>query len=270
MIPIPFQVNRRVQLTHDVFELELIPVQKRDYSFAPGQFNMLYLFGVGEVPISLSSDPNETSSLVHTIRSVGTVTKAMSEVKQGDVLGLRGPFGSQWPIEEAIGKDVVLITGGIGLAPLRPVLYSLLAQREKIGRIILLYGAREPDDLLYQKQLESWQQSHRLEVLQTVDVADRNWQGTVGVVTKLIPKVTLNPEQTIAMICGPEIMMRFAILELEAIGMRDHQLYISMERNMKCAVGFCGHCQFGPTFLCKDGPVLRYDQIRHFFGRREI
>lgn len=231
---------------------------------------MLYLFGVGEVAISISGDPADQENLVHTIRAVGTVTRPMQQLKRGAVLGVRGPFGNPWPVEEAKGNDVVIVAGGLGLAPLRPVLYYLLAHREDYGRIVLLYGARTPQDLLYQRSLDQWRERSGIEVASTVDAAATNWQGNVGVVTTLISKAHFDPVHTTAMICGPEVMMRYVMLELRKRGVSTENIFISMERNMKCAVGFCGHCQFGPTFVCKDGPVFRYDRIQPFFELRGV
>jgi NAD(P)H-flavin reductase len=276
VIPHPMQprwytVQRVRKETHDTFSLTLAaPDEHPSPAFAAGQFNMLYVFGVGEVPISVSGDPTQPQPLVHTTRVVGTVTKAMRAVKRGDTLGVRGPFGSHWPIKHCTGKDVVLVAGGIGLAPLRPVLYQLLTQRQQYGHITLLYGTRTPQDILFNRQLQAWRTRCNLGVAITVDRATDAWRGHVGVVTKLIPKATFDPLNTVAMICGPEVMMRFTIVELHNRGLADAHIFVSMERNMHCAVGFCGHCQFGPTFVCKDGPVFRYDRIKDWFGVREI
>jgi NAD(P)H-flavin reductase len=271
MVPRPLRVRRVRKETYDTFTLELEPANGAEgYPFAPGQFNMVSVFGMGEVPISISGDPTRPETLVHTVRSVGIVTQAICKVRRGDVLGVRGPFGSHWPVEEAAGNDVVMVAGGIGLAPLRPVLYYLLSNRDRYGRIVLLYGARTPQDLLYRAELEKWRGHFDLEVDITVDTAAANWRGNVGVVTTLIPGARFDPTQTAAMVCGPEVMMRFTLRELEVRGVERENIFISMERNMKCAVGFCGHCQFGPTFICKDGPVFRYDQVEAFFAKREI
>lgn len=230
---------------------------------------MLYAFGVGEVPISASGDPG-SKTLIHTIREVGAVTRTIRSLKRGDTLGVRGPFGSSWPVEEAFSRDVVIIAGGIGLAPLRPALYSILAQREKFGRVVLMYGTRTPEDILFRKELESWRARLDLSVHVTVDRAMESWRGSVGVVTTIIPRASFDSSGALVMICGPEAMMRFTILELQNRGVGLNQIYISTERNMKCAIGFCGHCQLGPTFVCKDGPVFRYDKIQPFFEIREI
>lgn len=271
MCPLPFRVQRLNQETADTFTLKLAPSAGVDeFVFAPGQFNMLYVFGVGEVPISISGDPNVPSTLVHTTREVGAVTRAMRKLKRGDTLGVRGPFGSRWPIEQAVGSDVVIVTGGIGLAPLRPALYRLMSERAKYGKIVLLYGARTPEDILYESELREWRSQFDLEVYVTVDRATGGWRGNVGVVTSLIPKAPFDPHSTMALVCGPEVMMRFAIQELQKRGVRAENTFVSLERNMKCGIGFCGHCQFGPTFICKDGPVFRLDAIEPFFEKREV
>ncbi len=271
MVPSPYRVQRVRQDTYDTFTLELQSTNGAErFCFSAGQFNMLYVFGVGEVPISISGDPAIPVTLVHTTRAVGTVTKAMRQLKRDDMLGVRGPFGTHWPVDEAIGNDAVIVAGGIGLAPLRPALYALLANREKFGKVVLLYGTRTPSDILFRRELESWRSRLDLEVYVTVDRATGNWRGNVGVVTTLIPKAPFDPRNAVALVCGPEIMMRFTILELQKRGVAAKNIFLSMERNMKCAVGFCGHCQFGPTFICKDGPVFRYDRIKDLFTKREI
>jgi NAD(P)H-flavin reductase len=271
MLPQLYRVQRVWREMRETFTLELVPDNgAAGLSFAPGQFTMLYVFGVGEAPISMSGDPARPQTLVHTVRAVGTVTQGLQRLKRGDVVGVRGPFGSSWPVQEAEGNDVVLVAGGIGLAPLRPALYHLLAQRDRYGRVVLLYGARTPQDVLYARELEQWRGRFDLDVEVTVDSATDPWRGQVGVVTTFIPKASFDPFNTVAMVCGPEVMMRFTVLELQKRGVHAENIFVSMERNMKCALGFCGHCQFGPTFICKDGPVLRYDRIQSWFGQREI
>jgi NAD(P)H-flavin reductase len=271
MVPRPYRVLRLWNETADTFSFELEPDGAKDgLAFAPGQFNMLYFFGVGEAAISISGDPAKPTPLVHTVRAVGLVTQSLSHVKRHNVVGVRGPFGSHWPVKQAEGNDVVIVAGGIGLAPLRPAIYQILAQRERFGNVVLLYGARTPRDLLYLHELQEWRGHFDLQVEITVDSAAAGWRGRVGVVTSLFGLARFEPAHTVAMICGPEIMMRFTIMELQKLGVVPEHTYISMERNMKCAVGFCGHCQFGPTFICKDGPVFRYDRIRSFFEKREI
>lgn len=270
MLPHLYRVRENRPLTVDVFELLLSSQNGKPLPFAPGQFNMLYHFGAGEVPISFSGDPADPSHCVHTIRVVGTMTKLLSRLEPGDAIGLRGPYGNGWPTEECKGKDILLVAGGIGMAPLRPVLYQLLANREEGQRIILLYGSRVPKEVLYQEQLTQWQQQSGLELHLTVDGALPGWKGSVGFVTGLISQIDLQPQSTIAFLCGPEIMMRFGLRELVHRGMLPSQIYFSMERNMECAVGFCGHCQLGPEFICKDGPVFRADRLQPWLGKREI
>lgn len=271
MLPQPCCILRSRNETDDTFTFELKPADGEGrFTFAPGQFNMLYVFGVGEVPISISGDPLGSKPLQHTTRVVGTVTKAMRRLKRGDMIGLRGPFGSHWPVEDAAGRDFVIVAGGIGLAPLRPALYQLMAQREKYRRIVLLYGTRTPEDILYRRELERWRGKFDLEVYVTVDRASGDWRGNVGVVTTLIGRAPFDPSNAIALVCGPEVMMRYTVMELQKRGVASERTYVSMERNMKCALGFCGHCQYGPTFICKDGPVFRFDRIAPIFGKAEI
>jgi len=266
-----YRVERVQDETYDTFTLELKARNGSGVtSFAPGQFNMLYVFGVGEVPISISGDPTKPRKLVHTTRAVGPVTRAMRKLNRGDELGVRGPFGTSWPVKEAKGCDVVIVAGGIGMAPLRPSVYQLLSQRREYGKLILLYGARSPADLLYQEEMEELRGRSDLQVDITVDRALRWWRGNVGVVTTLIPKASFDSTSTIAMVCGPEIMMRFTVAELVKRGVGEESIYISMERNMKCGFGSCGHCQFGPFFVCKDGPVFRYDRVKYFLGKAEV
>lgn len=271
MTPSPFRVRKMRRETRDIFTLELRPEDGDGrFPFAAGQFNMIYVFGVGEVPMSITGDPGQSDSLFHTIRGVGAMTGALCRLKRGGAVGIRGPFGTYWPMDEAAGKDLILVAGGVGLAPLRPAIYQILSDRTKYGKVVLLYGTRTPGDILYQKELEQWRSRLDMRVEITVDRAPTTWRGSVGAVTSFIAKVSIDPQRVVAMICGPEVMMRFTVRELEGRGVETKQIYISMERNMKCAVGFCGHCQFGPQFVCKEGPVFRYDRIAPFLGVREL
>lgn len=231
------------------------------YSFHPGQFNMLYLPGVGEVAISVSGDPADRSKIPHTIRKAGNVTNALAELPEGAVIGVRGPFGSHWPIEHCESKDVILVAGGIGLAPVRPIICEMLANRDRFGTLTLLYGARTPAGLLYANEFDAWRQ-RGLDVQATVDRSDADWAGNVGVVTLLLDRLPLQrPGETLLLTCGPEIMMWYTIQAALRRGLSPDGVYVSLERNMNCAIGLCGHCQFGPEFLCKDGPVFRYDRV---------
>jgi NAD(P)H-flavin reductase len=245
------------------------PVWREVYRFRPGQFNMLYLPGIGEVAISMSSDPETPETLLHTIRAAGSVTQAIARLRVGQTLGLRGPFGSHWPVEAARGGDVLLVGGGIGLAPLRPAIYAIIRHRSDYGKVTILVGARTPADQLFPGEYDAWR-AHDINVLVTVDRADSSWSGHVGVVPLLFYQLRLDPKRTTLFSCGPEIMMRFVVYEALARRLAPERIYISLERNMKCAIGFCGHCQFGPNFLCKEGPVFTYAHVEPFFGVEEF
>ncbi len=272
MTPMAATIRRVIWETDDTYTLFIDPPSSdgKPFTFAAAQFNMVYAFGAGESAISISSDPAKSDQIAHTIHRVGTVTTALSKLKRGDMLGLRGPFGSAWPLEEAVGKDVCIAAGGIGLAPLRPVIYSIMRRREEFGRLMIMYGARSPLDLLYRVELEQWSKLPNTEVITTVDRGDSSWKGHIGVVTGLFSYIKMDTPSTIAMVCGPEVMMRYTCEELERCGLSEDRIYISMERNMKCGVGLCGHCQFGPKFICKDGPVFKLPQIRSLLDKKEI
>ncbi|WP_024879700.1 FAD/NAD(P)-binding protein [Methylosinus sp. LW3] len=267
MIPRVARVVRRKREIADVVTLE---IDGGAFDFAPGQFNMLTAFGVGEAAISVSGDPDNSARLVHTIRAVGAVSRALTELHVGEPIGLRGPFGRGWPMVEAEGRDVIVVAGGLGLAPLRPALYRLFAEREKYGRILLLFGARSPADILFRDELEAWRGRLDMEVEATVDHARGDWRGNVGVVTTLLSRAQFDAASALAMLCGPEIMMRFVANALLERGVAQERVYLSMERNMKCAIGWCGHCQFGPVFICRDGPVFPYSQLRGLIAKKEI
>jgi len=245
------------------------PAVAEDYRFLPGQFNMLYLPGIGEVAISISSDPAQPQALLHTIREAGNVTQAIARLKKGDLIGVRGPYGSSWPVEKAEGNDLIFVSGGLGLPPLRPAIYHVARHRERYGQVTILAGSRSPADLLFPEEYDSWRQ-HDIEVIVTVDRADDSWRGHVGVVPMMFYQLRPDPRRTVVFTCGPEIMMRFVIYEALARRIPKECIYLSLERNMKCAVGFCGHCQLGPLFLCKEGPVLSFDRVEPFFGVEEF
>ena len=268
MTPRPFRVVRRRRDTHDTWTLELEPDGGPPLEVSPGQFTMLYAFGVGEVPISVSR--TDGPLLVHTVRAVGAVTEAICGAGPGTVLGIRGPYGNSWPVEEARGRDAVIVAGGIGLAPLRPALLHVLEHRRDYGAAVLLYGSRTPRDLVYRPELERLAARPDLEVRVTVDAAEDDWRGKVGVVPKLVGDAPFDPANAVAMICGPEIMMRFAAEALLARGVPAASVYVSMERNMTCGLGYCGHCQLGPTLICRDGPVYRWDMIEPLMAVREL
>jgi NAD(P)H-flavin reductase len=269
--PLPYSLRSVSRETADTFTLQIEPQNGAPIPrYHPGQFSMLWSFGVGEAPISMSGDTANPAQLVYTIRSVGAASRALVTARPGASIGVRGPFGSSWPVDAARGRDVVIVAGGIGLAPLRPAIYLVLRNRADFGRLVILYGTRRPQDLLFRKELAAWARQPNTDVQITVDAADQDWRGHVGVVTRLFRYAKLEPARSLAMICGPEIMMRFAARDLEAQGLAGSDIYVSMERNMKCAVGFCGHCQWGPHFICKDGPVFPYDRILPLLGRHEL
>jgi NAD(P)H-flavin reductase len=271
MLPRPYLVSQVIKETPDTFTLTLTPGNGATGGlFHPGQFSMLWVFGVGELPISISGDPALHGRLVYTVRSVGQATHALVSQRVGESVGVRGPFGAGWPAEAARGRDVIVVAGGIGLAPLRPLIYHVLRNRRDYGRLVVLYGARSPRELLYRKELASWARNHETQVLVTVDYGGLGWRGHVGVVTTLFKYARLQPARSVAAICGPEIMMRFVARELETQGLARGDIYLSMERNMKCGVGLCGHCQYEKYFVCKDGPVFRYEQVRPLLEKYEV
>jgi len=250
-------------------------------AFLPGQFNMLYVHGVGEVPISIASSKGE-KLLKHTLRAVGSVTRILASLKPGDVIGLRGPFGTHWPLERCYGKEVLLMAGGCGLPPLRPVILDALRDRERFRGIKILYGARTPKDLIYTSEYEGWGRDHGSKVFVTVDKAEDDWPRTldrdgrptcatsVGVVTTLLNQVGDLPKDTVSFVCGPEIMMKFAVLELLKRGVAQENIVVSLERNMNCGRGTCGHCQLGSLFICRDGPVFPYTVVKRFFAKEGV
>jgi anaerobic sulfite reductase subunit B len=266
--PRPFSVVRRRRETHDTWTLELEPVDGAPLEPEPGQFTMLYAFGVGEVPISVSGTTG--GRLVHTVRAVGAVTEAICASRPGAVLGVRGPLGNSWPLAEATGADIVVVAGGIGLAPLRTALLDVLARRSEFGEVALLYGSRTPADLLYRAELERLGNRSPLQVEVTVDAGDREWRGRVGVAPKLVAGARFDPGSAVALVCGPEIMMRFAAEALLERGVAAERIHVSMERNMLCGLGHCGHCQLGPTLICRDGPVYRWSELVRLLAVRQL
>ncbi len=269
MVPVPHRVVSRTHETMDTWTLELEPLAEGIRPRA-GQFDMLYAFGVGEVPISTSGSHEADAPLIHTIRAVGAVTTALCALEPGAVVGVRGPFGNEWPLAEATGGDLVVVAGGIGLAPLRPAIRHALEHREDFGSVAVLVGARTPQDLLFRDELEQWRSRLDIEVDVTVDAAQSGWHGRVGLVTTLIPGAVMNPAAAVALVCGPEVMMTFVVRALVERGLPLECIWVSMERNMRCAVGHCGHCQLGPTLICRDGPVFRADDMVRLMEVREL
>jgi NAD(P)H-flavin reductase len=270
MLPYPAVVRAIRTETYGIstFSLEyLSPAAKA--GFAPGQFNMIHLPGFGEVAISICSNPNSPKIMEHTVRYAGSVTRAIGRLRVDDTVGMRGPYGNPWPMQLAEGKDLMIVSGGIGLAPLRPVILEAIHRRSRFGRVLVLYGGRTPQDLLYTSEFEKWQDAG-IEMNVSVDRADETWKGQVGVIPMAFYRIRLDHRNTLVFSCGPEIMMRFVIYEAMARRIPKDAIYVSMERNMKCAIGFCGHCQLGPIFICKQGPVFKFSTVEAFFGREEF
>jgi NAD(P)H-flavin reductase len=247
---------------------------QRVYRFIPGQFNMLYIPGIGEAPISISSSPLD-HDLMHTVRVAGDVTTALSGLRAGDVIGMRGPFGRGWPLEEAEDLDLLIVAGGLGIAPLRSVARHILKthaakKRGAHPRRILLYGAKTPKDIVFRDEFPRYRDT--VEVFLTVDRADPEeyWRGETGLVTKLFDRLSIDPLCTIAFVCGPEIMKQTSVRDLIQRGLPEERIFLSLERNMNCGVGLCGHCFFGPKFVCKDGPVFRFSEIAWLMGIKEL
>jgi NAD(P)H-flavin reductase len=270
MEPRPFRVQAAEEHTHDTVTLTLEPVGGPPLAFSPGQFTMLGAFGVGEVPISISGNPGQPGILEHTVRDVGGVTHVLAGSVPGDVLSVRGPYGTGWEVPDGKGGDVVIVAGGIGLAPLRPSILEVLGDRGTYQRVSLLYGARSPQERLFRNDLANWAgTAGDLDVEVTVDHADSGWPGRVGLVTSLIPGVRFDPARTLALVCGPEVMMRFVASALIDAGVPAGSIRVSLERNMKCGIGLCGHCQLRELFICADGPVFGYDQVAGLMALRE-
>jgi sulfhydrogenase subunit gamma (sulfur reductase) len=268
-LPQQAEVIERIQESDTLFTLRLKfsdELVQQEYSFEPGQFNMLSMHGVGEVPISIVSDPKDDHILDHTIRAVGRVTNGMSKLKQGDVLGIRGPFGRGWPLGEAEQKDVVVVTGGLGCAPVVSVINYVMNRRERFGSVNIVQGVKHSSDLIWKERYDQWREAPDTNVLIAADAGGPLWPWHIGPVTGLFDQLDFEIDRTIVFMCGPEGMMRVVIKHMLELGLKERDLWLSMERNMQCAVGHCGHCQYGGKFVCKDGPVFCYDEIKNLFG----
>jgi NAD(P)H-flavin reductase len=271
MLPRPFEVTEVRRETVDTVTLDLIASDDGPpIEFLPGQFTMMYIFGVGEVPISICGDPESPKTLTHTVRGVGAVTNAICALTPGDKIGIRGPYGTAWPVTEATGRDIVIVAGGIGLAPVRPAIYWVLSHRAAYGSFSVVYGARTPEDLLFGDEVQTWRGRFDVNMQVTVDRGGPGWMGDVGVVTPLLNRAAFNPGNTTAIVCGPEVMMRVVARDLAARGLPETDVFVSLERNMKCGIGSCGHCQFGSHFICKDGPVVAYAEVAGRLGLDEL
>jgi len=271
LLPKVAEVVRRTQESPSIFTLSLRladPARHAAYRFQPGQFNMLYLYGVGEIPISIVSDPEDGDLLEHTIRVVGRVTRGFAALQPGDQIGIRGPYGRGWPLQAARGRDILLLTGGLGCAPLVSVINYITRRRNDYGRLAILQGVKHMDDLIWRERYAHWAALPDTQVLLAADVAGAGWSWHVGLVTDLIGRIGFNVRGALAMLCGPEPMMLTSVRQLIARGVAEQDLWMSLERNMQCAVGHCGHCQFGAAFVCQDGPVFNYPQIRDHLGEK--
>ncbi|MBN1823277.1 MAG: FAD/NAD(P)-binding protein [Endomicrobiales bacterium] len=251
-----------IEETSNIKTFVLKPEEK--FSFVTGQFVELSIPGVGEAPFTPSSSPFKTDKIDVTIMKAGYVTEALHNLKGGETLGIRGPYGRGYPVEELNKKDVLIVGGGVGMAPLRSFLLTLLEQKEKFGRIILCYGSRTPEDVVYKYLFPEWKKVKGLEIMQSVDKCPvGEWDETVGLVTCLLDKVKVDLAKTVSVVCGPPIMMKFSTTKLLDVGFKPQNIYLSMEANMSCGLGKCGHCQLGHHFICKDGPVFTYEQIKN-------
>jgi len=271
MAPVPHRVRTRVAENRDSATLCLEPVGPPLPAPRPGEFMMLYAFGVGEIAISVSGDPSITDgTITHTIRAVGAVSRALHDAQAGTVVGVRGPFGTNWGLAEAVDRDLVIVAGGVGLAPLRPVVLGALADRARYGRVMLIVGARSRDDFLFADELAQWAKDSSLEVHVTIDVPVHGWHSEVGLVTEPLRRLALEPYRTTAFLCGPEPMMHFGAQALLKKGMAAENIFVSLERNMQCGIGWCGHCQLGPLLLCRDGSVVTYAVAEPLLRVREL
>jgi len=270
-VPREAVVVERLMETPDIFTLRLEYVDedhRRAFEFQPGQFNMLYLHGVGEIPISIVSDPEDTHCFDHSIRAAGRVTGGLFSLRAGDRLGIRGPFGRGWPLAEAEGKDLIIVTGGLGCAPAVSLINYVMRRRERYGRITLLQGVRHAQDLIWRKHYDAWAAQPDTQVLLAADLSQEGARFQEGPVVEFFSRLMLEPARSIAMLSGPELMLMDAIAQLRELGLGDRDIWLGLERNMPCGNGLCGHCQIGPLFVCKDGPVFCYPEIADFFGIR--
>ncbi len=271
LLPRSAVVRDRIQESPTICTLRLAfdeAASGEAFVFVPGQFNMVYLDRVGEVAMSIVSDPLDAHGFDHIVRRVGRVTEGLGRLRAGDRVGVRGPFGRGWPLAAVQGRDLILLTGGLGCAPVISVIRYVLRRRAQYGHLAILQGVRHADDLVWRAQYEAWADAPDTQVLLAADVASRDWPWTEGPVVDLLDRVAVDPRRTTALLCGPELMMVAAIAVLRGRGLPDDQIWISLERNMHCGTGRCGHCQIGPKHVCTDGPVFSYAEIADFLGVR--
>lgn len=262
-VPSAAKIAKVEQLTalEKLFQIELPTGQSLGHD--PGQFVEVSLFGVGEAPISISSSPSRSNGHFELcVRKVGDVTAALHNLKAGATIGVRGPFGHGFPVDQMRGKDILFAAGGLGLAPARSLINQVLDERGSFGRVMILYGARNPSELLFRDELEQWANRKDIEFHVTVDRPDSTWVGNAGVITTLFKFVTVSPRNTVAVTVGPPIMYRFVLMELLSKGIPEGQIWMSLERRMKCGVGKCGHCQINNLYCCQQGPAFTYSQVK--------
>lgn len=269
--PYDAEILQRTQLTKDIFTLDFKftdPEVERNYQFTPGQFNMVYLFGVGEVAISIVSDPEQEKRYSHTIRQVGRITRGLAQLQPGDHIGIRGPFGRGWPLNEAENKDVLVITGGLGCAPSVSIIEYIIKRRENYKKLTVLQGVKHSADLIYREHYQRWSKLPDTEVLLAADKSAPGWAWHTGLITELLNDISIDPNDTLCLMCGPEAMMLAAINYLTQQQLPEQAIHFSMERNMECAIGHCGHCQLGGKFVCKDGPIFCYPDVKDLLGKQ--
>ncbi len=248
-----------------LFQVQLNDRREREsFIYRPGQFAFVSAFGVGEAPFCLTSTSLRNQPLEFAVNQVGTVTEALHGLSEGDMVGIRGPFGNSFPLDEMKGKHIILLGGGIGGAPLRPVIHTVLARRNDYGKLTILWAARQPSLLIFKEEFDTWRAGANTELHLTVDQGDESWKGNVGLITELLEKVSPSPENAVAIICGPPVMIRFTVLTLAKLGFAPEQMVMTLEAKMKCGMGKCGRCNMGEKYVCTDGPVFRYSEVRNF------
>jgi len=272
-VPKPFTITGRNQESENTVTFQLQAQNKADqkkFSFFAGQFNMVYMYGKGEVPLTIIGDPYQKDYLYHTVKKKGDISKLMFNAQKNDTFFIRGPFGKPWPREELKGKDIILIARAIGMAAFRSIIYSIIQNRNDYGKVTLLYGAKLKKDFIYLKEIEVWRQKYNIHIIMSVEMNDENWDGNKGVISEFIKKSNIQVDKTIVFISGNEIMTRYSIRMLQSLNLAEENMYVFIKRNIECGMGTCGHCQIGRFHVCLDGPVFKYSDIEEYFVMREV
>ncbi|MBM3255660.1 MAG: oxidoreductase [Candidatus Omnitrophica bacterium] len=259
-LPIEATIEDVISETSNIKTFLIRP--KQPFSFKTGQFIELSMPGIGEAPFTPSSDPNISEVMEVTIMKAGRITSLLHQASKGTTVGIRGPYGKGYPLESFEGKDILILGGGVGLAPLRSLLFSLFSDIDKYNKVLLRYGARSSADIVYKTAIPQWAKKKKVDIVTTVDVGDPGWKGNVGLVTTILKDLPLNLKKAVAIVCGPPIMMKFGVLKLMDLGFKPQEIYLSMEKNMSCGLGKCGHCRIGKFYACKDGPVFTYEELK--------